>query len=278
VSAVLPAQALYALRFALELVLGFVLYPLLWLLVALFPWVPTDPTVESIALCVAYGPLAWSALAFLGVPGGGLERWSVGARKPSARERPRIEEALALLSQPVAAPRAVYALDAPTSGAFVIGRAVYLERELIRDPALPAVLAHELAHANGPDGQITLALSRFRLIAPRLTDALLLAETDNRGVALVSVLLGLALKLTAGGLSVWLTRPLWAAYWRRREFAADASAAGLGQGPALADYLERHLLLDFAAPFMDGREHPYTELRIDRLLRVGEAAPLHEAA
>jgi hypothetical protein len=121
VSAVLPAQALYALRFALELVLGFVLYPLLWLLVALLPWVPTDPTVESIALCVAYGPLAWSALAFLGVPGGGLERWSVGAREPSARERPRIEEALALLSQPVAAPRAVYALDAPTSGAFVIG-------------------------------------------------------------------------------------------------------------------------------------------------------------
>jgi hypothetical protein len=46
----------------------------------------------------------------------------------------------------------------------VIGRAVYLERELIRDPALPAVLAHELAHANSPDRQITLALSRFRVL------------------------------------------------------------------------------------------------------------------
>jgi Zn-dependent protease with chaperone function len=67
-------------------------------------------------------------------------------------------------------------------------------------------------------------------------------------VELLVVLLGVALKLTAGGLSVWLTRPLWAAYTRRREFAADACAARLGQGPALADYLERHLLLDFAAP------------------------------
>jgi hypothetical protein len=47
-----------------------------------------------------------------------------------------------------------------------IGRAVSLERELIRDPSLPAVLAHELAHANSPDGQITLALSRFHVSAP----------------------------------------------------------------------------------------------------------------
>jgi Zn-dependent protease with chaperone function len=94
----------------------------------------------------------------------------------------------------------------------------------------------------------------------------------------LALLLGLALKLTAGGLSVWLTRPLWAAYWRRRELAADAYAARLGQGPALADYLERHLLFDFAAPYMDGREHPYTELRIDRLVRADEGTRLSEAA
>jgi Zn-dependent protease with chaperone function len=140
------------------------------------------------------------------------------------------------------------------------------------------VLAHELAHANGPDGQITLALRRFQLLPPRLTDVLLLAEPRGPVVELLALLLGLALKLTAGGLSVWLTRPLWAAYWRRREFAADAYAAHLGQGSRLADYLERHLLLDFAAPYMAGREHPYTELRIDRLLRAAEAAPLYEAA
>jgi Zn-dependent protease with chaperone function len=95
---------------------------------------------------------------------------------------------------------------------------------------------------------------------------------------LLALLLGLVLRLTSGGLSVRLTRPLWAAYWRRREFAADAYAARLGQGPALADYLERHLLLDFAAPYMDGREHPYTELRIERLLRAAEEAPIGEAA
>jgi hypothetical protein len=29
---------------------------------------------------------------------------------------------------------------------------------------------------------------------------------------------------------------------------------------------------------MDGREHPYTELGIDRLLRAADAAPLHDAA
>jgi Zn-dependent protease with chaperone function len=93
------------------------------------------------------------------------------------------------------------------------------------------VLAHELAHANGPDGQITLALSRFQLLPPRLTDAILLAEPEGRVMEVLALLLRLALKLTAGGLSVWLTRPLWAAYWRRREFVADAYPARLGQGP-----------------------------------------------
>jgi hypothetical protein len=63
----------------------------------------------------------------------------------------------------------------------------------------------------GGDGllQIPLALRRFQVLPARLADALLFSEPEGAARELVALLLRLALKLTAGGLSVWLTRPLW---------------------------------------------------------------------
>ena len=69
----------------------------------------------------------------------------------------------------------------------------------------------------------------------------------------------------AGGLSCRLLQSAWLAWWRQREHRADARAARLGLGDQLADLLERTQLLDAAAPFMRGRTHPYSELRIERL-------------
>jgi Zn-dependent protease with chaperone function len=60
----------------------------------------------------------------------------------------------------------------------------------------------------------------------------------------------------------------WAMYWRRREAVADAYAAKLGQGPALAGFLDTHALDgDLPIPFKDFGEssHPWTEHRIDDL-------------
>ena len=102
------------------------------------------------------------------------------------------------------------------------------------------MLAHELAHL-GLDGRLTLALRRFQLP------------------------LGRPPGILAGGLSCRLLQPAWLAWWRHREYRADAHAARLGLGDQLADLLERTQLLDTAAPFMRDRTHPYSELRIERL-------------
>jgi Zn-dependent protease with chaperone function len=62
--------------------------------------------------------------------------------------------------------------------------------------------------------------------------------------------------------------PVWAAYWRRREHAADDHAAALGQADELADFLELHaLFFDLPVPFawLAERSHPPVELRLERL-------------
>jgi hypothetical protein len=52
----------------------------------------------------------------------------------------------------------------------------------------------------------------------------------------------------------------------------------LGQAEPLAEYLERHVFFDVAVPYMRGRTHPYTELRIDRLRRFSDEALVPTAA
>ena len=141
-------------------------------------------------------------------------------------------------------------IDDPTASALVVGQALYLHRALVWDPALPAVIAHELGHLNSLDGRMALAARRLSLFA-RLPAGLLL-----------------------GGLSFVVLGRLWDVWMRRTEFAADAYAAQLGQGAQLAAHLERSQFFDVAVPFLRGRVHPYTEQRLERLQRFSEAAPV----
>ena len=187
-----------------------------------------------------------SLLALAGLPGGALERFALGARQPSQRERDAIHDALTSLPARGRAPRRVYAVDAPDLNAFVIGDVLYIHRPLTQDHHLAAVIAHELAHL-GTDGRLTLALRRFCLPLGRPPGVL------------------------AGGLSQRLLAQPWLAWWRHREHRADQHAAALGLGDELADLLERTQLLDAAAPFMRDRTHPYTEHRIERLRAAGAA-------
>jgi Zn-dependent protease with chaperone function len=84
-------------------------------------------------------------------------------------------------------------------------------------------------------------------------------------VRLPAIGLGALLLLLAGGVGPVVLRPAWAAYRRRREYAADAVAAAAGQGRALVEALADWQVLDLATPWWQGRTHPYVEQRIDRL-------------
>ena len=122
------------------------------------------------------------------------------------------------------------------------------------------MFAHELGHLNSLNGRLTLALRRLAPVGALGDDGATLAE----GIAVLFV----------GGISVALLSPLLSAYWRRREFRADAYAAHLGQGPPLAAHLERTQFFDVAVPFLSGRVHPYTEQRLERLARLDDEWPL----
>jgi len=88
--------------------------------------------------------------------------------------------------------------------------------------------------------------------------------------------LGKAMVLLRGGLGLRLTASLWGVVWREQEFEADSWAASIGQGKALADFLESHVLeLDHPIPLasLSGHAQPPTEHRIDQLRRGASAEP-----
>lgn len=240
--------ALYAVTVALELALGavrlFVIAFALYLALALGPLdsEQANRLAGKLGLAVVLAPVVLSVLALAGLPGGAaLTRLRLGARMPSPREQQAVDGALALLPGRVTGPRRLLVVDDPLPNAFVLGSALYLHRGLIWDPALPGVLAHELGHLNALDARLALALHR---LAPSERLALLL-----------------------GGSSLRLLRPLWQAWRRHREHAADLYASQLGQAHTLAAFLEREQFFDLAVPFLGDRTHPYTEQRLARLAR-----------
>jgi Zn-dependent protease with chaperone function len=176
-------------------------------------------------------PLASSFLALF-YPGSGVW-WKTrsGARELSTREREAYERALAPLiaSDPSARPpRHVYALDEPELNAAVSGEALMINRGLLESQWLTAVLAHELGHLNSLDGRLTAALSRLvlRRSQPRPRD---------HPSGCLAVVARLVLSLAGGGSGLLLTSPFWGAYWREREYLADAYAKKLGAGEQLAE-------------------------------------------
>jgi Zn-dependent protease with chaperone function len=160
----------------------------------------------------------------------------------------------------------------------VRGTTVVLSRGLLESESLAAVLAHELGHADTLDGRLTEALGRLQLwgdpLAPvrpeRGGEGRAEFAEDPRG-GLIWGLLRWSLRLAGGSFAQGLLNPLWAVYWRSREYAADTYAASLGQAEDLARHLSDHELpFDPPQPglLFKAANHPPVALRVERLLAI----------
>jgi Zn-dependent protease with chaperone function len=251
---------LYAVTFAIQVVLaplrGAVAYGLLWLTLTILG--RSTAWVHLLGWLAGYGPLILS-LATLALPlGGWLWQQQSGGRTPSERERLIYEDALAVLAQAdpkLRPPRRWFVLDAPTINAAAYFDTLMVTRGLLESGDLEPVLAHELGHLNSSDARLTAALHR------------LTTQPRSR----LRFPLGTLGFLVSGAAGAWLMRLPWATYWRAREFQADRYAARLGQGEALARFLEQHALeydLPVSFPWLSEHSHPATEHRIDRLSQL----------
>lgn len=237
-------------------------------------------------------PTLWAIVA-LATPFGTGWWWRqrTGGREPSGREQLAYQDAIELLQAQtrdrLTLPKSWFVLDTPTPDAAVCGETLMLSRGLLESDHLPAVLAHELGHLATPDGRLTAAINRLVLLPPQVPGH----EQDDyeqdgdrpqiglaiRSEQIILTILGVrlllwtirkTLKFVNGGFGLRLTSPLWGAYWREREYKADAYAASLGQADELADFLENHALIhDHPVPYiwLTEHTHPPVELRIDRL-------------
>jgi len=253
---------LYATTFAIQAVCaavrGLVAYPLLWLLFTILG--QSTASVHTLAWILGYGPLVLSFATLLLPLGSWLWMQQTGGRTPSERERLVYEDALAILTQAdpqLRPPRRWFVLDQPNLNAAAYADTLMLTRGLLESGCLESVLAHELGHLNSSDARLTAALHRL--------------TTPPRGR--MRFPLRTISFLSSGALGVWMTRTPWAAYWRAREFQADQYAAKLGQGQALARFLDTNALEnDLPIPFvwLTEHTHPFTEHRIDRLAQHDE--------
>ncbi|HVC07863.1 MAG TPA: M48 family metalloprotease [Solirubrobacterales bacterium] len=208
-----------------------------------------------LALVVGFGPLVIS-LATLVLPlGGWWFQQQQGGRRASERERAVFEAAFEQLrgADPrLRPPRRWFVTDDPEPNACAYADTLMVTRGILEDPSFPAVLAHELGHLNTSDARVTAAV--YRITTP-----------PREPVGFPFRLLAF---LISGRIGMALVKTPWAIYWRRREAVADSYAARLGQGPALASYLDTHALAgDLPIPFKDfgDTSHPWTEHRIDDL-------------
>ncbi|HET6571867.1 MAG TPA: M48 family metalloprotease [Solirubrobacterales bacterium] len=240
--------------------------------------VPLGLSAGQAAWLIALAPLAWSASALIAPGRGWLWTRRVGGRRPSAEEALAIEDADGVLRgvDPSLPAPPTYVLDDPLPAAAARGSAVLLSRGLLESPDTAAVYAHELGHLRSLDARLTEALDRLELwgdplgpLEPRDGEAAAPGDDHPRGLLLGC--LRWLLRLAGGGCAEALLRPLWAAHWRSREYAADAHAAALGQ----AEDLARHLAdqeLPFDPPqrrfLLNRAEHPPVAHRIERLTSV----------
>jgi Zn-dependent protease with chaperone function len=282
--AIVPGAAsgllLYLLTLAVEVLLG---GSIRWVLAYLGAAIvgdilPLGLSPEGWAWVVALAPLLWSILGFL-LPGRGWV-WGrrLGIRRPSDEEAAAIDDAFYLLQAvaPELSAAGEYAvLDDPVPFAAVRGRIVILSRAVIECDALAAIVGHKLGHVNTLDGRLTEALNRLSL----WDDPLSLSPTEGERGEFVSnpdprgaipwALMRLIARLTGGSVALRLLAPIWAAYWRSREYAADAYAGSLGQGEDLASHLrDQHQPLDLpdTGILFKEHQHPPVALRIERLL------------
>jgi Zn-dependent protease with chaperone function len=247
---------LYAVTWALQwLTAGFRYFAAL-LVLTIVNWIGGwDLPVHYLALIVGFYPLVISLATLILPLGGWWFQQQMGGRRPSERERDVFELAFEQLrgaDPDLRAPRRWFVTDDPDPNAAAYADALMITRPLLDSPFFPAVLAHELGHLNTSDARVTAAV--YRITTPPREPL----EFPFRLLAF----------LVSGRIGMVLMKAPWAAYWRRREAVADEYAAKLGQGPALAGYLDTHALAgDLPIPFKDFGEtsHPWTEHRIDEL-------------
>jgi Zn-dependent protease with chaperone function len=188
-----------------------------------------DPygTASNLILAVlAFGSLGWSVTALVHpLASGRFWQAQTGGRAPSQREREIVEDAFSEIhaaDPAVRVPRAWFVLDEWAFNAAIFGDTMMVTTALLDDPALTAVIAHELGHLNSPDGYVVAALTRLgtpaRLLIP-VCDHL-----GERGGCLLVPLAGV-MGLASGNWGLRLASPLWDVWWRAREFKADAYAA-----------------------------------------------------
>jgi Zn-dependent protease with chaperone function len=255
---------LYAMTFALQAfcapLRAAISYPMLWLLFTILG--KSTASVRTLAWILGWGPLLLSFSTLIVPLSGWLWQQQVGGRTPSDRERLIYDDALTVLAQAhpqLRPPRRWFVLDEPELNAAAYSDTLMVTRGLLESGYLEPVLAHELGHLNSSDARLTAALHRITT-PPR----------SRRRFPLRTISF-----LLSGALGMWIMRVPWAAYWRAREFDADLYAARLGQGAALARFLEQNgLENDLPIPFLwlTGHSHPATEHRIDRLAHHDEPA------
>ncbi len=269
---------LYLLTLFGELcVAAMIRWPLVYLGVALAkPFLPFSPDPSHLAWGAVLGPLCWSLLGLV-LPGRAF-LWGrrLGARRPSLDEKEAIDDSMGQLRQvdpTLPDPSRFLVIDDPVPMAAVRGLTVLLSRAMVALDSLPAVLAHELGHADSLDGRLTEALGRLSLWSDPLAPPELahgepnLVPAERGGV--VWALARWAVRLSGGGEAERVLRPLWAVHWRRREYAADSYAAALGQAEDLAAHLaDWELALDVPQPrvLLGTCDHPPVAHRIERLL------------
>lgn len=254
---------LYAATFAIQIFCaqarGLIAYVALWLVFLLLGW-PSAP-MNALAVAIGFGPLAVSVLTLVLPLGGWWWQQRVGGRRPSARERLLLDDALQelqVVDAAVKGPRRWFVLDDGLLNAAVYADTLMVTRGLLESPWLTAVLAHELGHLHSSDGRLTAAV--YRLTTPPRRQ--LRWHWPGRSLLRAAMFIG------TGELGMWAMRGPWGIYWRAREHAADRYAASLGQAEQLAEFLDINALpWDLPVPFkwLTEDSHPPAEHRIDRL-------------
>jgi Zn-dependent protease with chaperone function len=269
-----PWIALYAITLGLHLMCATLRGAFFWAPVTL-AFIVTGHghsgfTRDVIIYTIAYGPLVWSVTALVYPVGAGqVWRATSGGRAATDDERRAVQDAIGEIRERnagVRAPALWFVLDEWQLNAAALGDALMVTTGTIGDPGLKAVIAHELGHLNSTDCHLSVALGP--LAWPAEIFARIFDRLEELGCLLG--LLSLAGSVCSGLILVTPMRPLWAAWFRGREFKADEYAAKLGYGDELADALEREALEDDRPTpfrFASAPSHPYTAHRIDALRR-----------
>jgi Zn-dependent protease with chaperone function len=299
--------ALYAVTLALELPVMLARYVAAWIVAAICLKATGSSVTgaETWAKLAAIAPTLWSIAALVN-PSWGSRWWQerMGGREASRREHEAYEDARQEIEDRgtmlLPSPARWFVVDEQACNAAVCGNTLMLSRGLLESRHLPAVLAHELGHLQGIDARLTAAVNRLVINLPEHPQASLEAEASpGRGVraaherasrgpevmivkqethgggALTRLLhwtLGTWIALMRGGLGLRLLAPAWGGVWREQEYEADLWAARAGMADELADFLEVEALAnDHSIPWVSltNHTHPSTELRIDRLRRLG---------